>query len=160
MKINKEELKTVIKSALKSAFKSNDLQSLWKQDQHERQGYQTYLDQHEDWRDAANAYRKDNGIPEGQDLFTDNSSHVKDHLDNTDPSTYTDDDWTALWGLSQHADNNVDLQKRTLGLIEEHKGKDWKINENTENSAYEYLSDRVAVNEGRDQQFNTQNEDV
>jgi len=160
MRINKKELKTVIKSAVKSAMKSNQLQAAWQSDQQERKEYQAYLGQHDDWRDAATAYRKDKGIPEDKPVFTDYSSHLHDHLNTTDPSTYTHEDWTAAWGLAQHADHDVDLQKRTLGLIEEHKGKDWKINENTENSAHEYLSDRIAVNEGREQQYGTQRTDL
>ena len=153
----KKELKTIIKSAIKSAIKSNTLQEAWKNDQKERLEYQAYLDTHGDWKKAAQKYREDKGIQEGQSIFTDYSNHAHEHLDTTDPSTYTHEDWTALWGLAQHADHKPDLQKRTLGLIEEHKGRDWKINDNNTNSAYEYLSDRINVNEGKEQEFNTQN---
>lgn len=156
--INKTKLKTVIKSALKSALqKPLNLQQAWQKDQEERSHYQSYLDNHSDWKDAANAYRKDKGIPEGNPIFTDYTSYARSHVENNDPTTYSDEDWVALWGLAQHADHDVALQRYVLSLIKKYKGVNWKINTYNINTAYEYLIDRININEGKEQEYGTQN---
>jgi hypothetical protein len=159
--MNKEQLiNQIVKSVMKalSEEKPLTLQEAWQRDQAERADYHDnhLKPQNGNWQAAAQSYRKSKNIPEGQPIFTDYTSHAKNHLNTTPPENLNHEDWTALWGIAQHADHDTDFQKQTLKLIEEHKGKDWKTNEKNQNSAHEYLSDRIAVNEGKEQQHGTQ----
>ena len=62
---------------------------------------------------------------------------------------FTPAEWKNYWLLSQHADNNVGFQQQALKNIEMHLGQD--------NEHYRYLHDRVSVNTGQPQKYNTQN---
>jgi hypothetical protein len=159
--MNREKLiNLIVKSVMKALEEEKplSLQEAWNRDQSERAEYDTYLREHKgDWRSAANSYRQSKGIPEGQDVFTDYTQHAKAHLDTTPPENLSHEDWTALWGLAQHADKDTEFQTRTRDLIKQHKGTDWRINDNTRHSAYQYLDDRINVNTGRPQRYGTQN---
>lgn len=58
---------------------------------------------------------------------------------------------TAAWTIAQHADHDVDFQKRALALMEEALAED-----QVDPTEWAYLVDRVAVNEGRPQVYGTQ----
>ena len=57
----------------------------------------------------------------------------------------------AAWLLVQHADRAVVFQRKCLTLMEAHKSDD-----QVANADIAYLTDRVAVNEGKPQVYGTQ----
>jgi hypothetical protein len=134
-----------------------NLQEAWKADQEERNYYHdNYLTRNTTWEEAAAKFRHDKNIPPNQPLFTDYTPYAMDYLRHTLPARLTEEDWNALWGLAQHADTHIEFQRHVLHLIQHQKGTYWKTNEKNQNSAHEYLNDRIAVNEGKEQQHGTQ----
>lgn len=131
-------------------MRMNNLKTLWKKDQQERLTYQQYLNKYNHWKTAIKKYQQDHGP------LTDYTPQAIQALQHQ-PITHLDhDDWTALWGLAQHADNHPTFQKHVLHLILQHKGPHWKTHA-LNPPAYQYLHDRIQVNNNKKQKYNTQN---
>ena len=131
----------------------NEIKTLWKNDQKERYIYSSYLNTYDTWEEAYLRYCIDHGP------FTDYSARLKVLLEDCSPEEFDEGTWVAVWGLGQHADTDVNFQIFILGLIEVYKGKNWAINKYNQ-PAYEYLHDRINVNLGRSQLYNTQRVDL
>lgn len=120
--------------------------TLVRDDQKKRNEYTKYLDKYDDWREAAKMYAIDTDADKN-DLFGDAvripkaQSLIKKYLDVilSDKKILND-----AWLLVQHMDNDIKFQEWFLS----------KLPKNSSN--YRYLYDRVEVNRGRNQKYNTQ----
>jgi len=135
---------------IESQFIESDLNSLenfYVQDQTERQQYQTYLKKFPKWQEAAAQWAKDKNrnlndlfndaprLKQAKKIITKNIEQIKSNQKMIKIS----------WLLIQHMDEDVIFQQWFLNHLK--KGT----------TEYEYLTDRVAVNNGLPQQYNTQN---
>jgi len=132
------------------------LQEAWKADQEERAYYHdNYLTRYPTWQEAAAKFRQHKNIPPTQPLFTDYTPYAISHLQSNLPGCLSEEDWAALCGLAQHADNNIDFQRHVLHLIQHQKGTCWSVNGNNIPACH-YLEDRICINTGKPQRHGTQ----
>jgi hypothetical protein len=102
-------------------------------------------------KELAAEFAKEHGTTT-DDLFND-APRQKEYellfnsLSKEDFDKLTDDDWSNLYLVAQHADHNRDLQKRVRDVL-----KDYNREED-----YKYIADRITCGESGTQEFGTQN---
>lgn len=141
-----DQKKHSVKPTLKSPV--SKLEELVEGDQKLRGEYQEYLKKYPKWQDAAAAFRKDKGtkkndlfgdakrVPGAQKLIKENIEDIKKDKKGLN----------RAWLLVQHMDNDVAYQKWFLQHLK------------PGSTDFKYLTDRVLVNTGKPQKYNTQNE--
>ena len=128
----------------------NPLKNLADIDQQERNEYKNFVQDRVggDWNKGAKLYAQSKNRPL-DDVFGEKERQTQFQNMQHNFNKFTPAEWKNYWLLSQHADNNVGFQQQALKNIEMHLGQD--------NEHYRYLHDRVSVNTGQPQKYNTQN---
>lgn len=129
-----------------------ELNDLVLDDQSSRTKYAKLIDDHNgDWRVAKKKWIE-SGKGVKDDVFADISSGRQERAkmlirDNIDLIKSRSSAIQNAWLLVQHMDNDVEFQSWFLNYLE------------PESQEYKFLTDRVAINKGRRQKYNTQNVD-
>jgi len=129
---------------------STKLAAFAKEDQQPRNEYVKYLAKYPSWQEASKAWQKEKQVPP-DDVFGDRKRQpeykkfISDHLEAilTNPKATSN-----AWLIVQHMDNDVEFQEWFLSKLD------------SASEDFQYLYDRVAVNRGNPQKFNTQRVEV
>lgn len=136
-----------MKKFLKYIKLNDDLLKLYSADQKERNEYQSYLKKIDNWQNASKKWIKDKNRNQN-DIFNDkfrSTQAKKLIIDNIKEIIVNKKLLNMAWLLVQHMDNDVSFQKQFLNYLQ------------PQSQEYKYLFDRIAVNSGEEQQYNTQN---
>jgi hypothetical protein len=130
------------------------LQDLFKQDQKVRREYEEYLRSFSTWEEARDAWMKDKNLDDADNIFNDSErlSKAKDLISPNMAQILKDGSstWRFAWLLVQHMDDDPTFQQHFLDALGQAKIKG-------SGDEYRLLHDRLSVNKGKPQKYNTQN---
>lgn len=122
------------------------IQNLYDQDQAERREYKGYLAKFPDWKKAAAAWSQDKQR-NPNDVFDDTTrlQQAKQLISQNIDKIKMNPSWLKMaWLLVQHMDNDLPFQKWFIQHLRK-GGQNWQ-----------YLTDRILVNQGKSQKYGTQ----
>lgn len=124
------------------------LANAYEEDQRGRNALAEYYKKYDNWQEGLSQYKLDNNI-QGDRVFKSWTNNLRELVDVIPYDELSEEGWSHLWMLAQHADDDRSLQQKYLKIILQYLG--------TDHGHYKYLYDRISCGLSGTQKYGTQN---